>query len=72
MATSPDDGADTGAHRGDFLPRQASTRIQVSIAVAAAMFVFRKAVTALSLAASAEPALNPNQPNQRIPVPRST
>ena len=35
------------------------------------MFVFTNACAAMPLAPSAEPALNPNQPNQRIPVPSS-
>ena len=39
------------------------------MAAAAAKWVFTSACTATSLPASAEPALNPNQPNHRIPVP---
>src|SRR5258705_6366305 len=34
--------------------------------------VLRKIADANPLAANAEPALNPNQPNQRSPTPRST
>src|SRR6476659_151688 len=40
-----------------------------SIAVDAASVVFMNAWAAMPLAASAEPALNPNQPNQSRPVP---
>src|SRR5689334_210226 len=48
-----------------------STTSQLSIAAAAATNVFMNACAATPFAASAEPALNPNQPNQRMPVPSS-
>ena len=41
------------------------------MAAEAAKKVFMNAWAAWSLAASAEPALKPNQPNHRMPVPRS-
>ncbi len=48
-----------------------STISQPSIAAAAATNVFMNACAATSLAASADPALKPNHPNHRIPVPSS-
>ena len=45
---------------------------QPSIAAADAVLVVAKARTAVSFAASAEPALNPNHPNQSMPVPSRT
>ena len=42
---------------------------QPIIAAAAATNVLRNACAASTFAASAEPALNPNQPNHRMPVP---
>src|SRR5579859_2142390 len=48
-----------------------SSAAHVTRAAAAAAFVFTKARVAMPFAASAEPALKPNQPNQRIPAPRS-
>ena len=69
MATNPTT-APTAAPTTDlFFPLAPSVSIQVIIAVADAKFVFKKAFTASSLAASADPALNPNQPNQSNPVP---
>ena len=53
-------------------PRATSNRIQVSMAAADAVFVVATAAAATALAASDEPALKPNQPNQSIPVPSST
>ena len=41
------------------------------MAAAGARSVFMKAWMAMPSAASAEPALKPNQPNHRMPVPRS-
>src|SRR5579884_791949 len=46
-----------------------STIIQVSAAAAAAVLVTTKAEVAKAPDATALPALNPNQPNQRIPAP---
>ena len=45
---------------------------QVNAAVEAARLVTKKAFAAESLAATAEPALNPNHPSQRIAAPRTT
>src|ERR671919_495320 len=42
---------------------------QVRAAIAAAVLVVTNAVAASPLAATALPALNPNQPNQRSPAP---
>src|SRR5688500_8597539 len=44
---------------------------QVIVAPPAAVFVTMSALAARPSAASAEPALNPNQPNQRSPAPRT-
>ena len=46
--------------------------VQVHMATEAAMSVLTKAWAAMPLAASAEPPLKPNQPNQKSPVPRPT
>src|SRR5919106_6874288 len=54
------------------VPRCSQDRVtQVSAAIAAAVLVVTKAVAASPLAPSADPALNPNQPNQRSPAPRT-
>src|ERR1700760_2252200 len=55
-----------------FLPRSTSKNIQERPAAAAAVFVVEKADTASELAASADPALKPNQPNHNSPVPIRT
>src|SRR5258707_15606459 len=55
-----------------FLPLTTSKNIQEQPAAAAAVLVVEKAETARALAATAEPALKPNQPNHRRPVPMST
>src|SRR4051795_6314665 len=61
------------APRADgLLPRIQSKNIQPSIAAADAVLVVPNAMAAVPLAASAEPALKPNQPNQSMPVPSST
>ena len=46
-----------------------SATTQPSAATEAAIWVVTKALIAIPSAARAEPALNPNQPNQRMPVP---
>src|SRR5438876_9693284 len=46
--------------------------IHVHIAIEPAMSVFTKAWAAIPFAASADPALKPNQPNHSRPVPRAT
>jgi len=55
-----------------FLYRIYSIKIHESIAEAAAVFVVIKALEARFPADSALPALNPNQPNHKMPVPIST
>src|SRR5271157_990688 len=49
-----------------------SSIIQLTPPAAAARFVVTRALTAMSFAERELPALNPNQPNQRIAVPRIT
>ena len=49
-----------------------SKNTHVSIAVADAVFVFRNAFTAISFAASDDPALNPNHPNHSMAAPSNT
>ena len=49
-----------------------SISIQLTAAAAAAKFVTTSAETARSFAASALPALNPNQPNHSSAAPSST
>src|SRR4029453_7688330 len=51
--------------------RSRSTTNQPSIAAAAAMCVFTSAWAAMPSPLSADPALNPNQPNHRMPAPMS-
>ena len=65
-----DHRADAGAQGRRLRPRIQSKNIQPSIAAAEAVLVVPKAIAAVPLAASAEPALNPNQPNQSMPVPQ--
>src|SRR2546430_9834181 len=55
-----------------FPVRSRSRHTHVTNAVAAAVLVFVNARAASPFAASAEPALNPNQPNHRSPAPSST
>ncbi len=52
--------------------RATSNRIHASIADADAVCVVAKAIAAVAFAASADPALKPNQPNHSMPVPSST
>src|SRR5438132_996453 len=52
--------------------RARSRQTQVTSAAAAAVLVFVNASAARPLAARAEPALKPNQPNHRSPAPKST
>src|SRR5579871_536194 len=49
-----------------------SIRHQVMAAMAVAVLVVTKALQARALAAQAEPALKPNQPNHRRLAPKST
>ena len=53
-------------------PRDRSSSAHVTNAVAAAVLVFTKASVASPLAASADPALKPNQPNHSSPAPSRT
>src|SRR4051794_34781764 len=53
-------------------PRNQSKASHPSIAAADAVLVVANARVAVAFAASAEPALNPNQPNHSIPVPSIT
>src|SRR5690606_24818963 len=55
-----------------FLPRAASKKIQASAAAADAALVVANAEAAKPFAPKADPALNPNQPNQSNPVPSIT
>src|ERR1051325_10367333 len=52
--------------------RITSRKVQTTSVAAGASIVVMKARPAMGLAASALPALNPNQPNQRRPAPSST
>src|SRR6266699_1393604 len=72
MATSPTTRP-VAAPTAVALPlRIQSRQVQVTMAVAAAVLVAVKAWAARPLAASADPALKPNQPNQRMPAPSRT
>src|SRR2546425_450739 len=55
-----------------FPVRSRSRHTHATNAVAAAVFVLVNARAARPFAASAEPALHPNQPNHRSPAPSST
>src|SRR5256886_14830283 len=55
-----------------FPGRAESSTAQVSTAAAAAAFVLTNASAAIPFAASADPALNPNQPNHSRPAPIKT
>src|SRR5437879_12800105 len=55
-----------------FPVRNRSRHTHATNAVAAAVLVFVNARAASPFAASAEPALNPNQPNHKRPAPSST
>jgi hypothetical protein len=69
MATRPATMPDAAPRLVGCPSRSHSTTIHASPAAAAARNVFMNACTAWPLAASAEPALKPNQPNHRMPVP---
>src|SRR5262249_11246032 len=72
MATRPTTAPTQAPTAGGLLPGIMSKTIQDSTAEAEGVLVVAKASAAESLAASAEPALKPNQPNQSRPVPSST
>src|SRR3954465_1833364 len=71
IATSPATAPDAAPSVVALPSLMRSTTSQPSMAAAAAKCVFMNAGAAVRLGAKAEPALNPNQPNQRIPIPRS-
>src|SRR5262245_18398129 len=72
MATRPTTAPTQAPSADGFCPRMPSKKIQASAAVADAVFVVANAIAACPDADSADPALNPNQPNHSIPVPRMT
>src|SRR6218665_3612197 len=72
IATRPTTAPIQNPRADTFLPFAASKSTHDKPAAPAAVFVVAKAETAKGPAASAEPALNPNQPNQSKPVPKRT
>ena len=72
MATRPATAPDAAPRLVACPSRSFSTSSQPSIAAAVATWVFMNASAAWPLAARAEPALNPNQPNHSSPAPIST
>src|SRR6516162_5115701 len=72
IATSPTTAPMQAPSADGLFPFSQSKNIQASMADAEAVFVVANASAAAGEAARAEPALKPNQPNQSIPVPRST
>jgi hypothetical protein len=72
MATSPDTAPDAAPSVVAWPSRSLSMMIQPSSAQAVAVLVFMNAMPASWPADSAEPALNPNQPNHSRPAPSST
>src|SRR3954452_18073947 len=69
MATRPATMPDAAPRLVGWPSRIHSTATHASPAAAAAKNVFRNACAVCPLEARAEPALTPNQPNHRIPVP---
>ena len=72
IATSPTTAPMQKPSTDGFFPFNTSKNIQAKPAAAAAVLVVANAETDKALAAPAEPALNPNQPNQSKPVPINT
>ncbi|MNT06144.1 hypothetical protein D3C72_1407980 [compost metagenome] len=72
MATNPTTAPIQAPIADGFLPRMISTNIQAIAATADAVVVVAKAYAARLFAPPAEPALNPNQPNQSKAVPKIT
>ena len=72
IATNPTTAPIHAPNADTFLPLILSKNIHVIIAEAEAIVVVAKAIAAVPLAPSDEPALKPNQPNQSIPVPKRT
>ena len=72
MATRPTTAPIAAPIADGLRPRRQSKNIHTSMAVAEAVFVFRKALIATPSAANEEPALNPNQPSQSMDAPNIT
>src|SRR5262249_53424758 len=72
IATNPTTAPMHAPSADGFVPFIQSKKIQPNIAAADAVFVVAKASAAVPEAPIAEPALNPNQPNHNIAVPRMT
>ena len=72
MATSPTTAPIQNPRTEGFFPFNTSKNIQANPAAAAAVLVVANAFIESSFAPNAEPALNPNQPNQSKPVPINT
>src|SRR5690348_4487306 len=72
IATKPTTAPIQKPRTEGFFPLKTSKNIHAKPAAAAEVFVVAKAETAKWLAAMAEPALKPNQPNHKRPVPIST
>src|SRR3954470_7533634 len=71
IATSPTTMAVAAPTAVGLRERAASRKVHTRSVAAGASMVVTKASPAIGLAASALPALNPNQPNQSRPEPRS-
>src|SRR5688500_9044951 len=69
IATRPATIPDAAPSIVAFLIRAPSTRHHISAPAAAARCVFARARAARPSPSDAEPALNPNQPNHRMPAP---
>jgi len=72
MATKPTTAPIQKPKADGFLPFKTSKNNQERPAAPAAVLVVAKALTAKLLAAKADPALKPNQPNHNKPVPINT
>src|ERR1700712_4065882 len=72
MATRPTTAPIQNPSTDGFFPLITSKNIHDNPAAPAAVLVVAKADTASALEAPAEPALKPNQPNHRRPVPIKT
>ena len=70
MATSPATAPEAAPRVVALPPCSHSAAIQDRAAAAVAMWVVTKALAASPSAARADPALKPNQPNQRMAAPR--
>src|SRR2546427_12695593 len=72
IATSPTTRPVAAPTAVAFPVRNQSRQAHVTMAIAAAVLVLVKASAASPLAARADPALKPNQPNHRSPAPSRT